>query len=473
MRTLPLLTLLLACGEAEQPVAQTPAAPAANPAAQAQPGNHRNGPPGPPPGGGPQGRNGPPGPPGPGGQGPNGPPGGPPGPNGEAGSGAMMQDSSGFPPFHDWPAPSGPAITGQGAWTPRVQLTGEPEGGYRPQVAVGNDGVIHAVYYIRDDKGDLIRHRRSTDGVSFTTPIALGFNKDRNWGPDIVARADGSVVVVFDHALADFTSRGFLTVWEDGSWSDPEPLTPDDGGEIGSGHVADAAGDDLVYVWIGKEMTPEDHFQAHWRWRVGGKWSEIQAFSKGEKDAWHTNVERRPDGSVLAGYDIGPGGSETTLYVVEGRDGTFGEPENITATGKPGERPHFAFGPDGTDHVTWFHKVGHQPVHIYVRSGKPGAWGPLVEPSEGYGGFHFDPEIAVNKDGVLCLVWGWDAGQDAEMVYSLNRGQGWSKPLKIADVDWGKPGLASLVAGPDGRFHVVWNQGIRGKNHIYYASLGG
>jgi len=188
-------------------------------------------------------------------------------------------------------------------------------------------------------------------------------------------------------------------------------------------------------------------------------------------DAWHSNVERRPDGSMLFGFDVGQGGSETTLYLVEGRDGAWGQPEDISATSHPGERPHFAFGADGVDHVTWFHKERGSPIHIYVRSGRPGAWGVTSEPSAGYGGYHFDPEIEVNSDGVLCLIWGWDSGDDAEMLYSLNRGDGWTPPLKIADVDWGKPGLSSIQADSQGRFHVVWNQGVRGTNEVYYAVL--
>ena len=48
-------------------------------------------------------------------------------------------------------------------------------------------------------------------------------------------------------------------------------------------------------------------------------------------------------------------------------------------------RVHFAFGNDGVDHLTWFHKVAGRPVHIYVRSGRPGDWGPATEPSRGYG----------------------------------------------------------------------------------------
>jgi len=392
------------------------------------------------------------------------------GPNTAAGSGGEFQDPSGFPPFHDWPAPKGPPVEQMGTWSAPKKLSSKPTGGYRPQIAVSSDNQMHVVYYDRTDVGDIIRHRMSGDGKIWTKPQPLGHDSERNWGPDIVAREDGSVVVVYDHALADFSSQGFVTTFTGGNWSTPEALTPADGGEIGSGHVADTTGEDLAYVFIGKRLGPEHKFQARWRWRVNGEWSEIEMFSDASADAWHTNVERRPDGSVVAGFDIGTGGGATTLYFVEGRNGRFGPLQNISKSGKPGERPHFAFT-DTVDYVTWFHKEKGQPKHIYVRSHQSGTWGEVEEPSVGYGGFHFDPEIAVNANGVLCLVWGWDAGEDAEMVYSINKGDGWSSPRKIADINWGKPGLASLDVDSDGRFHVVWNQGVRGYNEVYYSSL--
>jgi hypothetical protein len=364
------------------------------------------------------------------------------------GSGAAFQDPSGFPAFHAWKAPEGVAISQKGDWSEPIKLTEKPEGGYRPQIVVSRKDLIHVVYYERQDAGDIIHHRMSRDKIKWSPAKALGHKSERNWGPDIISKEDGRIVMVYDHALADFSSRGFMTVYDEhkGNWTDPEPLTPDNGGEIGSGHIADAGWDDLVYVFIGKNLGEEYRFQAKWRWFSDGKWSDINSFSDGTADAWHTNVERRPDGSVVAGFDIGTGGEATILYFAEGKDGTFSDLVNITATGKPGERPHFAFSKT-VDYVTWFHKEGGQPKFIYVRSHdrETGDWSEVEEPSVGYGGFHFDPEIAINKDGVLCLIWGWDQGRDAEMVYSLNKGDGWSKPSKIADIDWGKPGLASLA----------------------------
>lgn len=409
--------------------------------------------------------------------GPRGPPLG--GPKGKAGvSGAALQDPSGFPEFHSWPAPTGPKIGEQGAFSAPVALSSGAGGGYRPQIAVGDDGALHVVFYSRETAGDLMVHRVSTDGgQTFSAPERLGFDRGRNWGPDLVVRADGRVPLVFDLADPGPASRGYFTEWSQGTWSAPIPLTSDRAdAEVGSGHIADAQGDDLVYVWIGKTVGPAYHFAAWSRWRRDGVWGEPVALSDGAADAWHTNVERRPDGSVLVGFDIGTGGAETRLYVAEGRDGAFLPLEDLTASGGPGERPHFASWPAASggwnDLVTYFHKVGGRPVHVFVRAGGPGRWGPPEEPSRGFGGYHFDPEIAVRPDGLACLVWGWDSGDTAELVYALRSPEGrWSAVRRVASVGAGKPGLASIVAAPDGAFHVVWNQGERGANEVLYARL--
>ena len=382
-----------------------------------------------------------------------------------------MQDPTGFPPFHNWPAPDGPRIDALGRWSTPVKLTNAPGGGYRPQIAADPAGLLHALYYERTDNGDLIRHRTSMDGQTWTSPVHLGHNNNRNWGPDLVTQSDGTVVVVYDHALPDFQSRGFFTMFRKGKWSEPFALTPDDGGEVGSGHIADGINGELAYVFIGKRLDPSDRFQAHFRWYQNGVWSPIQDFTDGTEDAWHTNVERRPDGSLLAGWDVGTGGAETRLFVVEGRSGRWSTPENISASSKPGERVHFAFGNDGVDHLTWFHKVAGRPVHIYVRSGRPGEWGPTTEPSRGYGGFHFDPDIAINNAGIRVLVWGWDSGEQAELVYSINRGQNWTPPRRVATIGSGKPGLPSITVDSSGRFVVIWNQGVRGYNEVYTSTL--
>ncbi len=377
-------------------------------------------------------------------------------------TGGEIQDDAGFPIFHAWlPAPAGAPVIGRGEWSKPVKLSALPGGGYRPQIAVGPQDELHVLFYDRSPRGDIIRHRIGPD---WTEPVRVGFDKNRNWGPDLVVRDDSSVVVVFDHALPNFQSRGWITEWT-GSWSEPAPLTPRGKREVGSGHVAHGQSEDLAYVWIEKALGPEHNFQAHGRWRIDGEWGEVSDFSDGKANAWHTNVERRPDGSVLAGWDLGVGGAEGALTLVQGRGGRWGQTEEVGV----GERPHFAFGDE--DHVTWFHKKEGKPLAVYVMSGKPGDWGPKQTPSEGYGGYHFDPDIAINADGVRCLVWGWDAGQDAELVYSLDRGQGWEAPRKVAEVAWGEPGLPSIGVDSEGAFHVVWNQGVRGDSHIYYAKL--
>ena len=79
------------------------------------------------------------------------------------------------------------------------------------------------------------------------------------------------MVVVYDHALKDFSSRGYMVVYENGVWSSPAAITPDNGGEIGSGHVANGIGNELAYVYIAKALGPEHEFQARGQWYRDGK----------------------------------------------------------------------------------------------------------------------------------------------------------------------------------------------------------
>ena len=288
------------------------------------------------------------------------------------GSGGNLQDPSGFPSFHQTPPPPGraPAVDPARAVS---QIVGDADlGGFRPQIAVGPDDSLHVVYYNRHAAGDILWYRRSLDGVTWSAPEQVSPSDGRNWGPDLVVRDDGRVFVVWDRAESDFRSRGWLRERGPAGWEEAVPLTEPGAREVGSGHIA-VVGADVAYVYIGKELGREHRFRAYWRWRHGGAWSAEQSWTDGTQDAWHTNVQAGPDGTVIAGYDVGVGGSETTTFVVAGCNGRFDAPENLRATSEPGERVHFGFGGGNPVWLAWFHKVEQRPLHVYVRGGRPGA----------------------------------------------------------------------------------------------------
>jgi hypothetical protein len=116
-----------------------------------------------------------------------------------------------------------------------------------------------------------------------------------------------------------------------------------------------------------------------------------------------------------------------------------------------------------------------QPLRVYTRpmthTPSGAQLGPVTTLSQGLGGYQYDPDIAVNGNGVLCATWGWDGGSDADLVFSRNQGAGWTSPTRVAAGGQDKPGLPSLVAAPDGTFHVVWVQWRRGVSSVWWASL--
>lgn len=403
-------------------------------------------------------------------------------------SGATLQDPTGFPRFHDYPAPPGPAPDPAGAWSAPVALSGA-DGGLRPQIAAAPDGTLHVVYYTHGQSGDLLRARRRpvANPCAATAPCAwtawgeaeaLGHPGGRNWGPDLVVREDGSAVVSYDHTdpQVSFAGQVFLTLWDGLGWSSPKALTENDGREVGSAHVADTGSGDLVVVWIERLLTPGAAFRAMSRWRLADHWTApsplpLPAQTGGRREAWHTNVERRLDGSVLAGWDLGQGGMDNQVLLTVGRAGAWRDPLDASAGRAWGERPHFAFAApgvadDGT-HAIWFERPRDQPRHIWYRSPS----GELSDLAAGLGGFHYDPDIAINAAGTLCAVWGWDGGSEAELVYALNRGDGWTRAARVALLGHDKPGLPSITVSPDGAFQVAWVQWHRGAGKVWTASL--
>ena len=58
----------------------------------------------------------------------------------------------------------------------------------------------------------------------------------------------------------------------------------------------------------------------------------------------------------------------------------------------------------------------------------------------------------------------WEGGEVIIMIAD-------DTPKKVAQISNGKPGLPSLTVDPNGRFIVIWNQGIRGYNEVYVSSL--
>lgn len=388
-------------------------------------------------------------------------------PPGPPQGGVNQQDPTGFPKFHDTPPPAGPAPEEVPAARPPTTVAALPLGGFRPQVEVGADGTLHAVYYDHRSTGDLLWYRQSHDGITWSEPEMVSTETGRNWGPDMVVRPDGRVIVVWDRADEQFRGQGWLRERGPAGWEAPVALTAGGNVELSSGHVA-AVGSDLVYVYIEKPMSPQNRFVAKWRWRTGGTWSEPSDFSDGKKDAWHANISARPDGSVLATYDVGQGGGATTLYVVEGRAGSFGRPEALA--GVQGERLHFAH-PGGTDLLTWFLKTATFPRQVFAAAGRPGAWGAASELSRGLGGYHYDPFAVTLATGEPMVVWAYDGGTLSTLAYAVQRAGQWTAARMLEPVGSGKAELPSVSVGPDGGVHAVWAQGVAGTTAVWHAEL--
>ena len=91
----------------------------------------------------------------------------------------------------------------------RVQLTRVPDGGIQPQVAVGDDGVIHLIYYKGEAKqGDIYYVRSSDGGATFSKPLRVNSQPESAIaagtirGAELALGAGGRVHVAWNGSIA-------------------------------------------------------------------------------------------------------------------------------------------------------------------------------------------------------------------------------------------------------------------------------
>ena len=95
-------------------------------------------------------------------------------------------------------------------------------------------------------------------------------------------------------------------------------------------------------------------------------------------------------------------------------------------------------------------------------------WSKPLRITRGVRGRHYDPDLAGGRDGRVMVVWAWSAAGRSTLMYSVLSG-GKHTPPRTFGKGAGMASLPSISAGPDGRFHVIWNQGPRDNEVIYYA----
>ena len=129
--------------------------------------------------------------------------------------------------------------------------------------------------------------------------------------------------------------------------------------------------------------------------------------------------------------------------------------------------PSVAVGPGGEAHVVWVDSVGGSPTIRYRRRSGT-AWSSPQNVA-----FGSEPDIAVDADGTLHMVWSGTSilGQTHDIYYRWRDPQGdWSLTYVLSDREGADCVNPAIAVDPAGLLHVSWREIAGGSQAIVYRS---
>ena len=102
-------------------------------------------------------------------------------------------------------------------WPPAATLSGAGQDAWGPQVAVGTDGAVTAVWYRRDGSRNRVQATTRATNGSWSAPVTLSKPGEDAWDPQVAMGAHGTAVVVWRRWMEPITGCRRAA----GKWSDP------------------------------------------------------------------------------------------------------------------------------------------------------------------------------------------------------------------------------------------------------------
>ncbi|MCB0828193.1 MAG: hypothetical protein KDB62_05220 [Solirubrobacterales bacterium] len=359
----------------------------------------------------------------------------------------------------------------QGPWVlPATDLSADGGSAGSPHVVTGSDGTTAAVWR-RSDGTDYIAQAavRPPGATSFGAPEDLSDPGEDADNPEIAVGPDGTVTAVWHryNGSRDIIQAATRTPGSS-AFGDPENLS--DLTAFASYPPALTIGPDgtTTVIWSSFK-SPNVTIVTATRASGASAFGPPMPLSDGSQYDESPQIASGPDGSTIAVWtqDIG---SDNTVRVASRAKGasSFGSPQSLTGAGKDGYDPQISIGADGTATVVWrLYDLSHDFIQAATRPNSAAAFGSPEDVSD-TSRDDVEPQIAVGPDGTSTAVWRRSDSSD-EIVQAATRVKGGNfgapENLSGAGQDAYGPQVAS---GPDGDTTAIWDRSD-GSDYIVQA----
>lgn len=338
----------------------------------------------------------------------------------------------------EWPVATSLSVTGQDGWNPGV--------------ATGPDGAVTAAWYRWDGRNSRVQVATRAPNEYWSPPTDLSLPGDDASDPQVAMGARGTAVVVWrrwDGARfrVQASSRG-----ENGKWSAPITLSKA-GEDAWDLQVAMGPHGMAVVAWRRSDGTSQ-RVEASTRLAYGS-WSSPVMLSTVGGDAWDPRLAVGSDGTATVVWSRSDGINEQVQATTRALSGSWSSPLTLSESGTDAVNPRIVVGPDGGATAVWRSwDGGSDRIRTSSRSAK-GVWSTPSTLSTVSGNV-YDPELAVDPDGIVTAVWSWWNIDHGEVQTSLRPARGtWQRPITIS-ICCEDAQAPRVAAGPGGTATALW-----------------
>lgn len=351
-----------------------------------------------------------------------------------------------------------------GAWSATTSLSAAGTDALDPEVAVGTDGSTAVVWRQWDGAYyRVVTTSRATPDSSWSAPTTLSAAGRDAWDPQVAVGVKGTVTVAWRRS--DGSHERVQASYKPAKkpWSGPATVSAA-GGDAWDPQVAIGAGDRSVVAWSRTDAV-QSWVQAATQ-SGNSPWSVPVNLSGAGVDATEPQVAAGGGGVVAAIWRSWDGNNER-VQAASTTGGAWTSPATISAAGRDAHDPDVAVDSTGTATAVWTRWDGSEDRVQSAWLNPGGAWSTPATLSHG-GRAASSPHVAAGPGSAATAIWTdsatYDFSEFVDVATRLSDGS-WSAPTRLAAL---APGYSSarVAAGPDGTVGAVWERRIDSTDRV-------
>jgi len=356
-------------------------------------------------------------------------------------------------------------------WSPAKRITWTSGLSIHPAIAIDPGKTLHVVWYDNTPGNSEIYYKRSTDGGSnWSAAQRLTWTSGESSDPAIAIGMDNAIHVVWEDATPGNYESYYRRSTDGGStWNATQRLTWTSDYSRAPAIAVDA--DNRIHiVWWRSASSIELYYRKSTD--GGSTWNPVQRLTWVSSLSYYPALAADSNQNVRAVWYCWMTDNYEVFYKHSTNGGSTWSPaRRLTWNSGSSCYPDIAVDSDGVIHVVWMDKTPGNNEIYHARSSDGGSTWSDAKRVTWAGGECFVPAMAIDASNEVHVVWYNVTADDYQLYYkkSTDKGLTWTSAQKLT---WGSgtsldPAMAIDSAGT---LHVVWRNAAAGNFEIYYKN---